>query len=81
MSQRTGEVALGLWILGFAWTVTADELHQMLAATPRVLVLNQAGVRAEVLRAAESDSAAIFVKAGVQLVWLDQALATTKRST
>ena len=72
MGQRTGGVALGLWILGFAGTVTADELHQTPAAILRVLVVNEAGVRPEVVRAAEVDAAAIFAAAGVQLEWLDQ---------
>ena len=75
MGQGTRKVALGLWILGFAGTVSADEPQQKQLATLMVLVVNQAGVHAEVLRAAEKDAAAIFAGTGVHVVWLDQGAA------
>jgi hypothetical protein len=75
MGRRTCEVALGLWILGFAGMAAADEPRQPQAGTLRMLVMNQARVRPEVLRAAQDDAAAIFAAAGVHLVWLEQASA------
>lgn len=77
MDQRTVGIALALWILGFAGTASAMDRKDVQSATFRVFVMNQANVRAEVLRAAEEDAAAIFAAAGVQLVWLDAAAATT----
>jgi len=71
MGQRAYRIALGLWILGCAGTASADVPAQAPAAMLRVLVMNQAHVRLELLRAAEDDAAAIFAAAGVQLVWLD----------
>jgi hypothetical protein len=72
MGQRTAEITLGLLILGFAGTVSAGERRQAAPAALRVLVVDQAHIRPEVLRAAEDDAAAIFASAGVQLTWLDQ---------
>ena len=73
MGHRTAEVALGLLILGFAGTVSAGEPRQTQSAALRVLVIEEAHVRPEVLRAAEDDAGAIFTAAGVQLVWVDPA--------
>ena len=72
MGQRTAELALGLLVLGFAGKALAQEPAREGPAQLRVLVLNQAHVRPEVLRAAEDDAAAIFAAAGVQLLWLEQ---------
>jgi hypothetical protein len=57
---------------------SAGEPHQSHTGTLRVFVMNQAHVRPEVLRAAEDDAAAIFVAAGVQLVWLDETSAVSE---
>jgi hypothetical protein len=51
---------------------SADEPRQAAAPTIRVLVLNQAHLRPEMLRAVEDDAEAIFLAAGVQVQWLDQ---------
>lgn len=72
MGQRTCDVALGLLLVGFTGTALAGEPGQGAPATLRVLVINQAHIRPEMLRAAEDDAAAIFMAAGVQLLWLDQ---------
>lgn len=71
MGHRTAEVALGVLILGLTGTVSASEPDPMERATLRALVVDEAGIRPEVLRAAEDDAAAIYSAAGVQLVWTD----------
>lgn len=78
MDQKTVRVVFGLWVLGFAGTASAAEPRQRDPGTFRVFVINQAHARPEVLRAAEDDAAAIFVAAGVRLVWVDEVSAATE---
>jgi len=73
MGQTTAGIVFGLWAIGLAGTSWGGEPPQAEPNTLRVLVLNQAGVRPEALRAAEDDAAAIFAETGVQLAWLDPA--------
>lgn len=75
MGHKTAGTVLGLSIIGFAVTAWGGEPRGAEPKTFRVLLMNQARVRPEVLRAAEDDAAAIFAPAGVQLAWLDQASA------
>jgi len=79
MGHKKASIVLGLSILGFAGRVWARELGQSEPQTLRVLVMNQARVRPEVLGAAETDASAIFAATGVQLAWLDQASAGNER--
>lgn len=72
MDYRTWGLVSGLWILGLAGTASADDIRQAEVPTLRVLVLNQAGVRAEVVRAAEHDAGSIYSAAGVRVVWVEQ---------
>jgi hypothetical protein len=71
MGKKAGTVALTVWILGFAVTASADDHQQAEGHNLRVLVLNQAQVPTEVLRAAEEDAAAIYAAAGVRVIWLE----------
>src|SRR5262249_24445479 len=73
MGRKTAGVVLGLSILGVAGTSRAGEAGQAEPNTLRVVVVNEARARPEVLRAAEEDAAAIFAPTGVRLAWLDQA--------
>jgi hypothetical protein len=72
--MRHAAIAAGLGLaLAIPAIATAQGASQAPPVSVRVLVVNDAGVDADVLDAAERDAAAIYRKAGVGAIWLNGA--------
>ncbi len=72
MRRRLGTVALGVGLAaGVATCASAQATSPEGAVVVRVLVLNRANVRPEMIAAAEQDADAIYAAAGVQIAWLN----------
>jgi hypothetical protein len=63
-----------LAVAGGAWAQAADHAGM---TRLRVLVVNRAGARPDVVQAAERDAAAIYAAAGIQTMWVEPAPAGT----
>jgi hypothetical protein len=65
--------AVGVAMLAVAQGACAQSTKRAEKLQLRVLVVNRAGARPEVVQAAERDAAAIYAAAGIQTIWINPA--------
>ena len=78
MGSKLVRLAIGMGMLavaGGAWAQAADHAEKTRLT---VLMVNRAGARPEVVRAAERDTAAIYAAAGIEIIWVDPASDRTR---
>ena len=73
MGRQLVGCAVGLGMLAVAQSAWPQSANSAEMVQLRVLMVNRAGARPEVVRAAERDTAAIYAAAGIQTIWVDPA--------